>query len=249
MIPKILHYVWVGPKPFPEDGRRNLESWQARCPDYELRLWSEDNIDFSARFVRQAYAAKAWNRVSNYVRMAALLKHGGIYLDHDIELRRSLDHLLGNAGFAGFQTLDPAATDIVNGALLAAVPRHPFVKRVMEALDRMDGRLDVGSGSGPGLISRLLRESGLKGPADEVVQCAGLTIYPPRYFYPYEWTETFSEDCVRPETVAVHHWAHLWKRNSSLPARIRRRLRGIALKAAPELMYSLNRELNRRSRG
>lgn len=248
MIPKIIHYVWVGPKPFPRDGRENLERWQKLCPDYQFRLWSEDNLDFSSRFVRQAYAAKAYNRVANYARMRALLDHGGIYLDHDIELLKPLDGLLDNRCFAGFQTLKPEVPDLVNNAVVGAEPGHPFIRSVLAALEAMDGRVNVASGSGPGLVSRLLRERGLTKPSSEIQQIDGVTLYPPRYFYPYEWTETFDPQCVTPDTVAIHRWAHLWRKQPGLTAIVKARALRLAVELAPELLFAHYRRQNRLAR-
>jgi mannosyltransferase OCH1-like enzyme len=216
MIPKLVHYVWVGPNPYPEDARQRLEGWRRLLPDYRFMLWSEENIDFSSLFVRQAYGVGAYNRVCNYARMAALENFGGIYMDHDIELLKPLDPLLGNSCFAGFQTLDPTALDQVNGAVLGAEPRHPFIRAVRAAMDTMDGTQDVGSGTGPKLLSRILREAGELIPQQEPTVLRDVTLYPPRYFYPYAWFETFDPACVTSDTVAIHHWAHTWKRSDEL---------------------------------
>jgi mannosyltransferase OCH1-like enzyme len=246
VIPKLIHYTWVGPRPFPAEGKENLERWRALCPDYDFQFWTDANIDFSARFVREAYAAKAWNRVSNYVRMSALVRMGGIYLDHDVELRRPLDTLLANRCFLGFQTLDPDARDFVNGAVLGAEAGHPFIVRVRQELDAMDGRVDVASGSGPGLLSRIVREAGVVSPSNDVVEVAGITVYPPRTFYPYEWTETFSEAVVTPDTIAIHRWAHLWKKAPSFTAQLMRKANTGAVRLVPEVMFALNRWRNGR---
>jgi mannosyltransferase OCH1-like enzyme len=44
MIPKRLHYVWVGSK-LPAKQRDFIDSWRATNPDYEIVCWNEDNID------------------------------------------------------------------------------------------------------------------------------------------------------------------------------------------------------------
>jgi mannosyltransferase OCH1-like enzyme len=48
MIPKILHYVWVGGKPMPERVLQDIASWCRFCPDYEVKLWNEKNFDINS---------------------------------------------------------------------------------------------------------------------------------------------------------------------------------------------------------
>lgn len=43
MIPKIIHYVWVGTKPKSELALKCIESWKKYCPDYEIMEW-ETNL-------------------------------------------------------------------------------------------------------------------------------------------------------------------------------------------------------------
>ncbi|MCQ5056675.1 glycosyl transferase, partial [Agathobaculum butyriciproducens] len=62
-----------------------LASWQKRLPDYEIIEWNEDKLDLNAnKYVKQAYQAKKWAFVSDYVRAKALYEMGGIYLDTDV---------------------------------------------------------------------------------------------------------------------------------------------------------------------
>ena len=36
-IPKIIHYVWVGKAPLPEDDLRYIEGWQKLNPDFKIK--------------------------------------------------------------------------------------------------------------------------------------------------------------------------------------------------------------------
>ena len=47
MIPKIIHYFWVGKKPIPIQFQKNIETWKSLCPDYQIIEWNENNYDFS----------------------------------------------------------------------------------------------------------------------------------------------------------------------------------------------------------
>ena len=78
-IPRILHRVWLGPRP-PDD--TYLASWRTHCPGWEIKTWRDaDLADVELPYVRQALAAGKWAFASDYLRLVALFREGGIYLD------------------------------------------------------------------------------------------------------------------------------------------------------------------------
>jgi mannosyltransferase OCH1-like enzyme len=56
--------------------------------------------------------------------MDALAKFGGVYLDTDVDLIRSLEPMLENRAFLGFQRGDDYPHELVNGAVFGAEPGH-----------------------------------------------------------------------------------------------------------------------------
>jgi len=105
-IPKIIHYCWFGGNPLPELEQRCLASWHKHMPDWEYKCWSESNFDiFSAPlYVCQAYEARKYAFVSDYVRLWALEQYGGLYMDVDFEVYRSFDGLMNKyPAFAGYE--------------------------------------------------------------------------------------------------------------------------------------------------
>lgn len=92
MIPKIIHYVWFGGKPYPQKIQKCIDSWKMQLPGYHFIKWDESNFDINSNdFTRKAYQEGKWAFVSDYVRIAALVEYGGWYLDTDVELLKSLD--------------------------------------------------------------------------------------------------------------------------------------------------------------
>ena len=96
MIPKIIHYCWFGENPIPEHLRQYMQTWSAHMPNWEIREWNEQNysIEKAPLYVRQAYEAKKFAFVSDYVRLLVLEKFGGVYLDTDVEVVKSLEPFL-----------------------------------------------------------------------------------------------------------------------------------------------------------
>ena len=103
MIPKILHWCWYGGGERPASVRRTMASWRRVGEGWEERLWSEENCDLSVNeYVRGAAQAGRWALVSDYFRLTALERFGGVYLDTDVECYRSFDDLLPLRGFLGY---------------------------------------------------------------------------------------------------------------------------------------------------
>ena len=104
MIPRIIHYCWFGHGEMPELANRCIATWHENMPDYEYKLWNEDNFDVNQiPYTKEAYEARKFAFVSDYVRLWALEQFGGIYMDVDFEVYKPFDDLLGYKAFAGFE--------------------------------------------------------------------------------------------------------------------------------------------------
>src|SRR5574344_319107 len=105
MIPKIIHYWWFGRGKMPELAQKCIESWHKQLPEYEYKLWNEDNFDInSVPYTKEAYEARKFAFVTDYVRLFALYNEGGIYMDTDVEVLKSLDNLLNLPAFSGYES-------------------------------------------------------------------------------------------------------------------------------------------------
>ena len=71
MIPKRLHYVWVGGT-LPDKQRAFIDTWRSSNPDYEIVAWNEDNIDMTLPAIARAYARRRWATVADIARLIAV---------------------------------------------------------------------------------------------------------------------------------------------------------------------------------
>ncbi|EPF5080521.1 glycosyltransferase family 32 protein [Vibrio cholerae] len=207
-IPKKIHYCWFGGNDLPDLANYCIDSWKKHCPDYEIIRWDESNSDLnSCDFVRQAYLAKKWAFVSDYIRLKIIEEHGGIYLDIDVEILKSLDHLLEHQGFMGFEQSKPYYVN--TGLGFGAVPHHPVIKSLMENYEstrfvRSDGSFDMTPC--PERDSKVLQSFGLK-PNGKFQIIAGMVIYSPDVFSPISLT---GDRLFTEHTISIHHFNASW---------------------------------------
>lgn len=95
MIPKRIHYVWLGNAPMPASVTDCIKSWKKHLPDYTIKCWNEKNFDLnSVPWVKEAIEKKKWSFASDYIRLYALYTEGGIYMDTDVKVFKNLDNFL-----------------------------------------------------------------------------------------------------------------------------------------------------------
>jgi len=134
MIPKTIHYVWVGGKEKPKDIQRCMKTWKKHLKGYEIKEWNESNFDINSHpFVKKAYEAKKWAFVSDYIRAYAIYNEGGIYLDTDVLVLKPFDEMLEHKAFVGFENPNYPFT-----AVFGAEKGHPFVKDMLDYYDGLD---------------------------------------------------------------------------------------------------------------
>ena len=148
MIPKIIHYVWMGGAALPPLEEKCIASWKEHMPDWEYMRWDETNFDIAAAplYVRQAYEARKFAFVSDYVRLWALEKFGGLYMDVDFEVYRPFDDLMDKyAAFAGYE--GSKRKPVMQG-VIASEPHGAWVKDMLSTYEgrrfiKPDGSLDM----------------------------------------------------------------------------------------------------------
>ncbi|NDP22038.1 MAG: polysaccharide biosynthesis protein [Paludibacter sp.] len=203
MIPKKIHYCWFGPKPFPKLVLKCIETWKVHLPEYEFYLWNESNSPMEIPFVKAAYAAKKYAFVSDYVRFWALYNEGGVYLDTDMFLVRSLDNLLNNICFFGWETLEE---DVVGCCVIGSTRNDDFIKIILDNYNVLNFNLeDIDKLVIPRLITPLYIN---------YIQKEEINIYPFDYFYPFPYLKRDDiskfNTYATENTYAIHLWNLSW---------------------------------------
>ena len=156
--------------------------------------------------MRRAYEARKWAFVSDYARLDIVYEHGGVYLDTDVELVKSLDGLLDCHGFLGIEYSHCINTGLGAGGEAGV----ELFRTLRDAYDgenflRSDGGLNMAPCSyyQTALLEKLgyVRE-------DRQQEIGGVTILPADILASKDWSWGTLKTTER--TVAVHHGAATW---------------------------------------
>jgi mannosyltransferase OCH1-like enzyme len=203
MIPRKIHYCWFGPKLLPEIVVTCMKTWNDKLSGYEMYLWNENNSPMHLPFVKQAYEARKYAFVSDYIRFWALYEHGGIYLDTDMIVIRTFDDLLDCNAFFAWET---ASKKSVGCCVIGASPKQPFIGNIMNRYTDLHFKIEsIPDLVIPHIVSKCFNDYLSK---EEV------TIFPYDYFYPFPYEEKENVcsymQYITKNTYAIHLWNISW---------------------------------------
>jgi mannosyltransferase OCH1-like enzyme len=208
MIPKVIHYCWFGRGQMPELALKCIESWHKYLPGYTLKLWNEDSFDINTvPYVKEAYEARKFAFVTDYIRLYALYHEGGIYMDTDVEVLKPLDDLLDLPAFSGYES--NKFSNFPTG-LMASAAGGVWVKEQLDYYtDRHfllpDGSLDMTTNTVT--ISRIMKENGFELTVEYQVYKNDMHCFPSDYFCPMTSTRVLK---LTKNSYCIHHFAGSW---------------------------------------
>ncbi len=151
-IPKVLHFIWIGPKQFPRESVENVRSWIAKNPDWVVKFWTDRDRplphpsmkkmmikDFNFLKLADCYhKSDNFGEKSDLLRYEILFQEGGVYVDHDVKCMKSFD-ACNNAYdlYCGLEV--PYKTSLSTSVsptnnILGSRPAHPVLLYSMEWL-------------------------------------------------------------------------------------------------------------------
>ena len=168
IIPKIMHQIWIGGTKLPPLYEHYLRECKALHPDWDFKLWTDDNINSMDLQYRDLYdKARSWLGKSDILRYEILMKYGGVYRDTDVKCIRPLDELLYKYDFfAGLETYNHPWLKLflnnsnyngpyipINNGFIGATPQHNILNYTLRDINKNfatqwqnfdDGQLSLG---------------------------------------------------------------------------------------------------------
>ena len=178
-IPKIIHQLWIGPKPRPS---KFMKTWQDKHPDFQYIMWNEDEIK------KRGLKLECKNRVdeieeingkADIIRWEILYHYGGLFLDADSICIEPFDQLINKGSpFAGYEN-ENVRPGLVATGTMAFPKNHPLPLMAIQWIKQNEvsgaktNRM-AWINVGPGLLTRLLNTGNFK----------DVEILPSYYFLP-----------------------------------------------------------------
>lgn len=224
LIPRSIHYVWLGEKPMHPLMQKWQGEWAALHPGWTVKIWREipglppnllrceDELvecrhpDYLAQCPTYAKRSDVW-------RYEILEQLGGLYLDTDFEPIRNVEPLLHNVeAMAGlcqtrYDWSDAAPEGKVKleigCSIMAAVPHHPWLRELVTKTPTQDPIAQLS------LAFPFLTEVTARHP--DVLLCS------PEIFYSVPWDKyalggrrSLRREPPPEGAYAVHRWSSSW---------------------------------------
>lgn len=183
-----------------------LQSWQKYFPEYDIMLWNENNFNVnSIAYTQEAYRVGKYAFVTDYVRLYALYQYGGIYFDTDYEVLRPFQDLIEYDLLLGFEMPNKLLM-----AMLAAPPKHPLVKEMLDQYNSIHFINQDGSYDETTNVERLGNWIAKKGIFlnNTFQKIEGCRIFPTEYFSPLNFDT--GELLINNTTRGIHTYLGSW---------------------------------------
>ena len=181
MIPKKLHFIWVGDES--KRPNRCIQSWRDHHPDWTIRVWGNAELqgrNWLNRAHIDAMATREWAGVADLMRWEILFDEGGVVVDADSFCLRPLSPwLLECEAFACWEN-ELLRPGLISNGTFGSLARTPFLATLINDI-RME----------PTVIDRMAWETVGPMRLTQTWKKAGysnLTLLPSHFFIPRHFT-------------------------------------------------------------
>lgn len=151
-IPTVIHFIWLGPHPFPPKSVENVRTWIGNNSGWTVKFWTDRDRDppcegmekilvkdFSFLKLGKCFEqSQNWREKSDVLRYEILFQEGGICVDHDANCLRSFEGI--NRGYDFFCGLETPHEPFVGravtcgNAVVGSHSRHPTLSKVIDLI-------------------------------------------------------------------------------------------------------------------
>ncbi|MBO9670775.1 MAG: mannosyltransferase [Sphingobium sp.] len=132
MIPKIMHFIWVGDETKRPDNC--IDTWRQLNPDWQFIIWGNEqlnSLDWLNRAHMDAMYSRELNGVADMMRWEILHANGGVVVDADSICLRPLDDaLLDCEAFACWEN-EIARPGLIAAGYFGCKAGNPLVKQII----------------------------------------------------------------------------------------------------------------------
>jgi mannosyltransferase OCH1-like enzyme len=215
MIPKKLHFIWLGTQPIPTEYDKFIIEWRSNYKEYDIIVWTDEMIENDKLIpdeLKKYYFSDLPNAFrADIARYLIINKYGGFYFDVDFQfLKKIPDHFLHFKFLGGIQNNGEVAIGFFasqqNNKLLIDV-----INSISESIhNAIRENYYTGQNlyriTGPEFFNKICLK---------YLNDSEYFFFTKEYFYPYWFSETDrrmeSFKITSPLSYAVHHWNISWR--------------------------------------
>jgi mannosyltransferase OCH1-like enzyme len=183
MIPKIIHQMWIGPKPPPI---KLMDTWKEKNPSYEYIFWNEEEIKKrNMHFTCQddIETMSEINGKADIMRWEILYKYGGIFIDADSICLEPLTPLFHTCkGFASWEN-EIIRPGLLSTCCMGFTPRHEICGAAIDWIENNDVCVERTKQpawvlTGPNLLTEIYKKKKFE----------NFSVYPSYFFSPIHYS-------------------------------------------------------------
>lgn len=217
LIPKIIHYIWLGGRAMHPLMIQWREGWGKLHPGWDIKVWTEGrdieelvagSLIAKSRYPHLLKRCCHLSQRSNIWRYEIIEQFGGLYLDTDFEPIKRIEPLIENTpSFAGQAYTCYKETGVkleIGCSLIGAMPHHPWLQHLTNNIEERDPTIHGSLGFG--YFTQITK------------QHPEVHLFEPDVFY-----STRNDDQGRYKPLvplaayAVHRWSNNWFHNGFYP--------------------------------
>ena len=187
--------------------------------------WNETTFDINmSEWTKRCYENRDYRHLADYIRIWALLKYGGVYIDTDVELIKPIDDLLNtDKNIIGVElirifTISPQFIilydTIKNGrvamGLLVGINPNNNNDILKKLIEKFESEKMISDNVLMEYTNELFLERGLDKDSKSIQEIGEYLVYPPEYFCPVPWQD--ARVPIEPamfktnNTYTIHHY-------------------------------------------